>query len=146
GAFLLFDDSFYRSVGGMDQRYLLYTEDVDLSWRAWIAGYKVVYEPRAAIIHFSGGRFYREDILSNETFYSLRNFIFISRKYFGRAGELRALNLLSKVHDKALVLAVKASYRSDQKPDLQRDFGNYRVHPMMKITGLNLFHEVRDGD
>jgi N-acetylglucosaminyl-diphospho-decaprenol L-rhamnosyltransferase len=40
-----------RAIGGMDPRYFLYYEDVDLSWRLWLAGWKVVYEPGAVVVH-----------------------------------------------------------------------------------------------
>jgi hypothetical protein len=45
GAFSLIDAAFYRQVGGMDEIYFLYLEDVDLSWQAWLNGYAVLYEP-----------------------------------------------------------------------------------------------------
>jgi GT2 family glycosyltransferase len=40
-----------RDVGGFDPRYFLYYEEVDLSWRLWLAGWKVVYEPAAVVVH-----------------------------------------------------------------------------------------------
>ena len=75
----------------MDELYFLYAEDVDLSWRAWLKGYRVLYEPAAQIIHFTNGRFERDDLISNEQYYGLRNFILISRKFFGKKGEESAV-------------------------------------------------------
>ena len=40
-----------REVGGMDPAYFLYYEDVDLSWRLWLAGHRVVYQPTAVAVH-----------------------------------------------------------------------------------------------
>ncbi|MCW2545425.1 MAG: hypothetical protein JWM40_2977 [Frankiales bacterium] len=40
-----------RGVGGIDPRYFLYFEDVDLSWRLHLAGWKVRYEPTAVVVH-----------------------------------------------------------------------------------------------
>ncbi|MFN2538410.1 MAG: glycosyltransferase family 2 protein [Mycobacteriales bacterium] len=40
-----------REVGGMDPKYFLYYEDVDLSWRLWLAGYRVVFQPTAVVEH-----------------------------------------------------------------------------------------------
>ena len=51
GAALALRMSAVREVGGMDPRYFLYYEDVDLSWRLWLAGYRVVYVPDAAVTH-----------------------------------------------------------------------------------------------
>jgi GT2 family glycosyltransferase len=51
GAALALRVSAVREVGGMDPRYFLYYEDVDLSWRLWLAGYRVVYQPTAVAVH-----------------------------------------------------------------------------------------------
>jgi GT2 family glycosyltransferase len=40
-----------REVGGVDPRYFLYVEDVDLSWRLHLAGWKVRYQPTAVVVH-----------------------------------------------------------------------------------------------
>jgi GT2 family glycosyltransferase len=40
-----------RAVGGMDPRFFLYYEDVDLSWRLWLGGWTVRYQPTAVVEH-----------------------------------------------------------------------------------------------
>lgn len=41
----------WRELGGFDPAYFAYCEDVDLSMRAWQAGYEVVVEPAAVVLH-----------------------------------------------------------------------------------------------
>jgi GT2 family glycosyltransferase len=41
----------FATLGGFDERYFLYYEDVDLCRRLREAGYVVVYEPAATVIH-----------------------------------------------------------------------------------------------
>jgi GT2 family glycosyltransferase len=41
------------AVGGFDDDYFAYLEDVDFGWRTWIAGSRVTYEPRAVVRHKS---------------------------------------------------------------------------------------------
>jgi GT2 family glycosyltransferase len=41
------------TIGGFDDDYFAYLEDVDFGWRSWIAGYRVLYEPRAVVRHAS---------------------------------------------------------------------------------------------
>jgi GT2 family glycosyltransferase len=41
------------ALGGFDDDYFAYLEDVDFGWRSWIAGYRVVFEPRALVRHAS---------------------------------------------------------------------------------------------
>ncbi|MCG3207726.1 MAG: N-acetylglucosaminyl-diphospho-decaprenol L-rhamnosyltransferase [Anaerolineae bacterium] len=54
GCCVLIKTSALRQIGLFDPRYFAYVEDVDLSLRAWIAGYKVVSVPQAVIYHRVG--------------------------------------------------------------------------------------------
>lgn len=40
-----------EAVGGLAAEYFLYYEDTDLSWRLWLGGWTVRYEPRAVVRH-----------------------------------------------------------------------------------------------
>jgi GT2 family glycosyltransferase len=51
GMFMLLRTEAYRAVGGFDERYFLYYEDVDLCRRLHKAGWPVIYEPGASIVH-----------------------------------------------------------------------------------------------
>jgi N-acetylglucosaminyl-diphospho-decaprenol L-rhamnosyltransferase len=42
------------SVGGWDERYFMYVEDVDLCWQLRRRGWRVGYEPGAAVTHVQG--------------------------------------------------------------------------------------------
>jgi len=42
----------WEKLGGMDELfYPFYWEDVDLSYRAWKRGYKIIWDPRAVVYH-----------------------------------------------------------------------------------------------
>jgi N-acetylglucosaminyl-diphospho-decaprenol L-rhamnosyltransferase len=41
-------------VGGWDERYFMYLEDVDLGWRLGRHGWRVVYDPEGAVVHVGG--------------------------------------------------------------------------------------------
>ena len=51
GMFLLMHSTQYAALGGFDQRYFLYCEDVDLSARVWKSGKRVMLCPQATAIH-----------------------------------------------------------------------------------------------
>ncbi len=51
GMFMLFRSDAYRSIGGFDEAYFLYYEDVDICHRLHASGKAVVFEPRAEVIH-----------------------------------------------------------------------------------------------
>ncbi len=51
GMFMLFRASSFAALRGFDEGYYLYYEDVDICWRAWRMGKKVVACPSASVIH-----------------------------------------------------------------------------------------------
>jgi len=42
-----------QRLGGFDDDYFAYLEDVDFGWRTWLSGGRVLYEPRALVRHRS---------------------------------------------------------------------------------------------
>ncbi|MBP8250736.1 MAG: glycosyltransferase [Herpetosiphon sp.] len=51
GGAMLIDRKVFLDVGGFDDDYFAYFEDVDLGWRLWVFGYRVLFEPQAIIYH-----------------------------------------------------------------------------------------------
>lgn len=51
GMFMLFKASTYKEIGGFDEGYYLYVEDVDICTRVWLSGNKVLANPMIAVIH-----------------------------------------------------------------------------------------------
>ena len=50
-----FSRSKYLELGGFDELlWPLYHEDIDLSYRAWRRGWRVLYEPRSVLYHLGG--------------------------------------------------------------------------------------------
>jgi N-acetylglucosaminyl-diphospho-decaprenol L-rhamnosyltransferase len=54
GACFLARRDAFEAVGGFDESYFMYAEDVDLCWRLGRAGYGVSYAPAAAVTHIQG--------------------------------------------------------------------------------------------
>lgn len=52
GAAFVIRRDVYEQIGGFDEQFFMYAEDVDLSWRVRAAGYKLKYVPKAVIQHF----------------------------------------------------------------------------------------------
>jgi N-acetylglucosaminyl-diphospho-decaprenol L-rhamnosyltransferase len=51
GSCLVLRRSVFEAVGGFDDGYFMYFEDVDLGYRLGREGFRNVYEPRAVIVH-----------------------------------------------------------------------------------------------
>ena len=54
GSCFLVRQTCFRGIGGFDEDYFMYLEDVDLCWRARQAGWEVAYEPSARVMHVQG--------------------------------------------------------------------------------------------
>jgi N-acetylglucosaminyl-diphospho-decaprenol L-rhamnosyltransferase len=52
GAFLLLRKEMLDQLGGFDEGYRLYGEDIDLAYRAAKAGWERWYVPQAKVVHF----------------------------------------------------------------------------------------------
>lgn len=56
GAFLIARREALEAVGPMDERFFLYSEEIDWCYRFWQAGWPVAHLPSMSIVHHSGGR------------------------------------------------------------------------------------------
>ena len=54
GAFMFLSKKVYLEVGGFDERYFMYGEDIDLSYSVINAGYDNFYYGKTSVIHYKG--------------------------------------------------------------------------------------------
>lgn len=69
----------YENVGGFDEHFFMYAEDVDLSWRIRNCGHNIIYCPRAAIIHKTYD--FEGEVKPIQYGYSMRNNILMRYRY-----------------------------------------------------------------
>jgi GT2 family glycosyltransferase len=51
GASMLIRKDVFQKIGGFDSDYFIYHEELDLCWRCWLMGWKVLYVPASVIKH-----------------------------------------------------------------------------------------------
>ncbi len=83
GAFFLVRGRLYTQLGGFDERFFVYLEDLDFSWRARCAGWSSQFLAEASAYHKGGGT--SEQIKATRLFYSLRSRLLYARKHFSVA-------------------------------------------------------------
>ena len=54
GASMLVRSDIFKKLGGFDQKFFVTFEDVDLCWRSWILGYRVLIIPTSIVYHVGG--------------------------------------------------------------------------------------------
>lgn len=55
GACMMLTRACFERVGGFSERYFMYGEDIDLSFRIWAAGFRIYHVPDTTVIHHVGG-------------------------------------------------------------------------------------------
>jgi O-antigen biosynthesis protein len=86
GAFMMVKKEVLNNVGGFDEAFFMYGEDVDLSYRIQKAGYKNYYFAETSIIHFKGESTRKGSMNYVKMFYNAMS-IFVRKHYGGsRAG------------------------------------------------------------
>lgn len=62
GAFMFFRTSVLREVGGFDEQFFMYGEDIDLCYRIRQKGWNIDYLPATSIIHYKGESTKKENL------------------------------------------------------------------------------------
>jgi len=92
GAAMMVRKKLFRELGGFDENYFMYFEDVDLCLRAIKRGHQVIMNPEAKILHESGQSF-SDNRQKKKYYYSSQDYYL--RKHFGpwQAGAAKLLRL-----------------------------------------------------
>jgi N-acetylglucosaminyl-diphospho-decaprenol L-rhamnosyltransferase len=91
GACFLMPRALFERLGGFDERFFLYYEDVDLAWRARELGWRSWYEIGGTVAHRGGGS--SRQIPARRLAYSLSSRLRFARKHFSSAGWLLILSV-----------------------------------------------------
>ncbi|WP_420572416.1 glycosyltransferase family 2 protein [Kordia sp.] len=84
GAFMLMKKEIYQKVGGFDEDYFMYGEDIDLSYKIKKAGFQNYYYGKTTVIHYKG-----ESTLKDKTY---------AKRFYG------AMQLFYKKHFKRNII------------------------------------------
>ena len=82
GSFMMMKREVYEKVGGFDEEFFMYGEDLDLCYRIQKAGYKVYYVHDTQIIHYKGESTKRSSFDETKVFYNAMN-LFVKKHLSG---------------------------------------------------------------
>lgn len=110
GAFLLICRKLFEEVGGYDERFFVYYEDLDLSFRARRLGFRNMYLSTSHAYHVGGGtarKYWAESL-----FFNRQSRIRYARKHFSPVGALTVAlaTLLIEPFVRTCFAAVKRSH------------------------------------
>lgn len=79
GAFFLVKNKVYHAIGGLDEKYFMYGEDIDICYTLLNNGYQNYYYGKASILHHKGESTVKDEVYL-ERFYGAMQ-IFIDKYY-----------------------------------------------------------------
>jgi GT2 family glycosyltransferase len=109
GAFFWASKKVLDITGGFDERFFMYAEDIDLSWRILKAGYKNFYFADTTIIHYKGQSTKKDFRYVKQFYLAMSQF---AKKHYGRG-------IFSSLLDGAILMrgsveAVRQLFRKKQ--------------------------------
>lgn len=113
GAFMMVEKKLLDIIGGFDEQFFMYGEDIDLSYRIKKSGYKIYYFPEVAILHFKGESTSKTSTKYVQHFYGAM--ILFAKKHSGKwQSSLYALLLKGFIRFKTLFLSNKKEQMTEQ--------------------------------
>jgi GT2 family glycosyltransferase/lipopolysaccharide/colanic/teichoic acid biosynthesis glycosyltransferase len=82
GSFMMMRKEIYDKVGGFDEEFFMYGEDLDLCYRIQQAGFKVFYSHTTQIIHYKGESTKRSRLDETKVFYDAMH-LFVKKHFSG---------------------------------------------------------------
>lgn len=144
GAFMLLKTSVYRQIGGFDEDYFMYGEDIDLCYKALKKGYTNFYFGKTSVIHFKGESTVR-DVTYAKRFYKAMQIFY--NKHFSQGVSINVIiTLVTKLaiifnkKPKSVVLELERTYLYSKTKD-KTDLRNC-VSPV--IVSSNIIKGIED--
>ena len=79
GCAMMVKEEVFKKIGLFDERFFLYLEDLDFSYRAQKAGFKIIFNPQAVVWHKNAGSSSSGSAL--QQYYITRNRLLFGRKH-----------------------------------------------------------------
>ncbi len=110
GAYLLVKKEVLDKVGSFDEQFFMYGEDIDLSYRIKLSGYKNYYFAETSIVHYKGESTKAGDLNYIKYFYGSMN-IFVKKHYSSGSYRLFSVFIHVAIWLRAIPLTVGSLFR-----------------------------------
>ncbi len=114
GAFFLTKKEVLEKTGSFDERFFMYAEDIDLSYRIQQAGYKNYYFAGSQIVHFKGESTNKESLRYTKLFYKAMS-QFVKKHYSGSRSFLYVIVIHLAIALRAGIAAIGNLFRQIKK-------------------------------
>ena len=109
GAFMLIRSETLKKIGFLDEKFFMYGEDIDMSYRITLAGYKNYYLPER-IIHYKGESTHKDTLKYVKIFYE--SMLIFFKKYYQKSGFLFTVSIKFAIFFRAALAALSRVFTS----------------------------------
>ena len=141
GAFFMIRRKAYNSVGGLDEDYFMFGEDIDMSCRLLENGWKNWYLP-LCILHYKGESTQKTSFRYVHVFYE--SMLIFMRKHYCNSSYLINLPVKAAIFFKAMVALIKNGLFSMSKSLGFREKGNCPIVAYMFIGGKDMLEQCKN--
>lgn len=134
GAFMFLRTSALEKVGMLDETFFMYGEDIDLSYRLTLGGYKNYYYPHTRIIHYKGESTKKDSV--NYVFVFYNAMIIFAKKHFSS----KSARLFAFLINMAIYLRAGISLFSHFLKNISHPFFDWTLN-LALLTGVAHWYE-----
>lgn len=106
GAFMFIRKNALDKAGLLDEDYFMYGEDIDLSYKIALAGYKNYYFPHTTIIHYKGESTKKGSLNYVFTFYTAM-IIFVQKNFSARNAKMMSAMIRIAIYFRAFLSIIR---------------------------------------
>lgn len=143
GAFMMVRREVLDKTGGFDERFFMYAEDIDLSYRIQQVGYQNFYFSETTILHFKGEST-RKDAQYVRLFYQAM-VQFVQKHYNGFSSVLLVLVLNMLAGIKTLLYLFGSPYKENQQTSLKTPLNFAVIGDSDSIKEVSSFIPIKEG-
>lgn len=115
GAFMFIRKTALDKAGLLDEDYFMYGEDIDLSYKIALAGYKNYYFPHTTIIHYKGESTKKGSLNYVFTFYNAM-IIFVQKNFSARNAKMMSAMIRIAIYFRAFLSIIRRTFKGFALP------------------------------
>ena len=143
GAAFIVKRSIFENVGMFDSKFVSFLEDVDLCWRIWLNGYRIVYAPKSVVYHLGGATLKKlpKELIVSSTIRSRRNQVIMMIKNYDFKNIIRYVPIRIIING-LIILSVSIANPIDAKNTLKNPKNSLNLKDVWK-QHLKIQYTVR---
>ncbi|HEY0069124.1 MAG TPA: glycosyltransferase family 2 protein [Chloroflexia bacterium] len=138
GGAMLIHRRTFLDAGGFDPSFFAYFEDVDLGWRLWVLGHRVVYAPDAVVRHIGGATGTRQPAHRRYTLWECNSLATVLKNYESGNMERLLSGALLLLYKRALLAAGDAFDLRDYAIGSPKDDNPHNVERLPRVSVAHL--------